>query len=207
MGQLGNQKGIVKWGDLRLSIVTCLDFFPSQAKKKLAIFLLWHERMGGHFFRKFPLVLVLTLISGFGFRKFQMDDVGRLSWGLGSGFSSKVVFWLLALLPTLRTNPGASDEDVWPERGTGHLHSGWVPSLTWPLTGMCTHTGTLQWAVRADEWAWISGPASVRELCAGLICSLCFIPTWVWLSVSSQPPSVVGNLTSVTVETLPSLGG
>lgn len=60
-------------------------FFPSQAMKtKLVIFHLRHERMGGCFFQKFPLIFVLTLIGGFGFRKFQMDDIGWISWGEGS---------------------------------------------------------------------------------------------------------------------------
>lgn len=54
-----------------------MSSFSLEGKKtQLAIFT--YETEGGEvcFFKKLPLVLVLTLMSELGFRKFQMDEVG-----------------------------------------------------------------------------------------------------------------------------------
>lgn len=86
-------------------------FLPSQAKKtKLPIFHLWQERMGGCFFKSFLSFWFWHWLVGFGFRKFQMDDAGWISWGMKQ--TLKDVFWLWHSCPHWRQILRTSDEDV-----------------------------------------------------------------------------------------------
>lgn len=156
-------------------------FFPSQAKKtKPTIFHLWHERMGGCFYKKFPLIPVLTLTSGFGFIKFQMDKFPGGKEVIF--FFLKDVFWLLALLTTLKADPRTSDEDVLPLGSTVFPPSWLGPSLIQPLTEMFTRTGTSCGCWRVVINVRVHFSAQLR---AGLMSLLCFIST----EVESQCPS------------------
>lgn len=186
----------------------CLDFFfPLQAKKtKLVIFHLWHERMEGCFFTKFPLILVLTLISGFGFRKFQMDEVGWISWALGSRFFSKVVFWLLVLL----THSESKSWGLWWRGFTWERYcvSTFLAGL---VSDIALHKNVPRcWYPTANCGCWRvdihpSVCFSPRAVCR-LICSLSFISIHVGLSVSIILAKHRKKANLSIVGTLPSLG-
>lgn len=131
--------------------------------------------MGGCFFK-------VSSHSGFDIdswvwpQKIPVDDAGWVrKWIF---FFSKLVFWLLALLPTLRANPGTSDEDALPERGTVCTFLAGV-SLIQPFTEMFTRVGPARQAVAAGVQVSIPVHASVHELCAGPLCLPAFLSTQV----------------------------
>lgn len=188
MGQLGNYKGIWKWGYLRLSVVTF--FFPSQAKKtKSPIFHLWQERMGGCFFKKFPLILVWHWLVGLASENSRWMMLDEFPEGKEVTFFKDVI-WLLALLPTLKANPRTSDEDVllW-----GVLC---VPLPGWGLLWYSLSLkGSHVWGPAMDSGVWVS--ISVHSSVKELISLLYFISTKGWSSVPILPASMAGSLTLV----------
>ena len=157
--------------------------------------------MGGCFSKKFPLISVLTLTSGFGFRKFQMDKFPGGKEVIF--FFLKDVFWLLALLTTLKANPRTSDEDVLPLGGTV-----FSPFLVGAFSDTASH-----WNVHTygDQlWMLACGYQCRCTLQCTVVCrphlftALYF--NWSRISVPVLPASMAGRLNSVMAGPIPFLG-
>lgn len=159
---------------MRILETSVVIFLPSQAKKaKLPIFHLWQERMGGCFF-KVSSHSGLTLTSGFGFRKFQMDDAGSDFLRVRKWLFFKDVFWLLALLPI----EGKSEDLRWrcfTLRGTVLPLPGWG-ILWYSLIEMFTRVGT-------SHGFWCVGINLSAQLYWGAHLLYCTFSIKAWSSV------------------------